>query len=440
MSNIPVTFRAKRAARIGLAAATALIFFTGCSAGGGGASASKSATISISMQQTDIEHGDPTTWAIIKGFEKKYPNVKVDLSGQPVAQHDQMIAVGAQSKTLPTIFWVNNADVGIKLASAGALLDLGPIVKKYNLGSKISHLALSAFKTPSGMQFGLPQSVLVTGLYYNKKILADNGLTVPKSFDDLLHIAEVLHGKGITTISNGANHSTFSIWSFLTMLSRFGYDHKIGAILKGTASFNDPDILKFYNHIQQLQKAGAFSPNVSTATYDQAVSDFSNGKAAFLDSGLWSASGLQKTPIGADVGFWAGPTFSDGVGDQNIVMNVVGAPLSVSAQVQKGSPEYDAAEKYLAYYYSDEGQQVFVNTGSGPVTNFTAKLPEGSSVFQSVLDATTGKPTPVKQPDQYLTSAAQNALYDSIYGVIEGQLTPQQAVDMGAKAIDGAGK
>ena len=392
------------------------------------------------MQQTDIQNGDPTTWAIVKDFKKKYPNIKIDLSGQPVAQHDQAIAVGAQSKTLPTIFWVNNADVGIKLTQIGALLDLGPIVKKYNLSSKISHTALAAFQTSSGMQFGLPQSGLVTGLYYNKKILSANGLQVPKTFDDLVNIAKVLSAKKITTISDGANQSTFSVWSFLTCLSRFGYDAKIGAILKGTASFNNPDFLKFYTHLQELQQAGAFSPNVSTKTYNQAVSDFSNGKSAFLDSGVWSAGGLQKTPIGADVGFWAGPTFADGVGDQNIVMNVVGAPLSVSSEVKPGTPEYSAVEAYMQYYFSDAGQQTFIDTGNIPLTNYTVKLPKSSSIFQAALDATANKPTPLKQPDQYLSSAAQNALYDSIYGVIEGALTPQQAVDLAAKAIDGTGK
>lgn len=395
--------------------------------------------ISVSMQQTDVEHGDPTTWTIVKKFQEKYPNIKVDLSGQPVAQHDQTIAAGAQSGTLPTIFWVNNSDTMRKLGKAGALLDLDPIVQKSGLAPKMSSTVLQEFKGEDGKQYGLPQSALVTGLYYNKKVLTDNGLEAPQTFDDLVQIAGVLHAKGITTIANGANQSTYSVWSFLTCLDRYGYDQKIDDILAGKASFNDPDIVRFYESVAKLQKAGAFASNVSSQTYNQAVSDFSSGKAAFLDSGVWAAAPLQKTSIASNIGFWPGPTFTDGVGPQDIVMNVVGAPFSVSGKVKQGTAQYDAVEKFFDFYYSDQGQQIFAETGQPPVTTYKAELPASASIFKAVLDATTGKPAPRRQPDQYLTSSAQNALYDSIYGVIEGQLSPTEAAATAAKAIDGAG-
>jgi len=263
---------------------------------------------------------------------------------------------------------------------------------------------------------------------------------VPTTFADLLHVATILHAKGITTISDGANQSAFSVWAFLTCLDRFGYDNQIQAIRTGSASFNNPNFLKFYTHLQELQKAGAFSSNVTTQTYDQAVADFSAGKAAFLDSGLWSSSALQQLPFAADIGFWNGPTFADGVGNQNIAMNVVGAPLSVSGSVKPGSSTYDAVEKFLAYYYSSAAQQTFVTDGQAPVTNFVGNVPASNAIFRSALGTIRGKTAPNRQPDQYLTSAAQNALYDSIYGVIEGQLSPQDAVKTAATAIDGSSK
>ena len=72
------------------------------------------------LTTADVKTGDPTTYALVQAFEQKYPNIKVNLSGQPVAQHDQTIDVGAQSHTLPDIFWVQSADTGAKLAQSGA--------------------------------------------------------------------------------------------------------------------------------------------------------------------------------------------------------------------------------------------------------------------------------------------------------------------------------
>ncbi len=416
------------------AASSAAVAPASSAAGGGSAASDISATISVSMQQTDIKTGDPTTYALVQAFEQKYPNIKVNLSGQPVAQHDQTIDVGAQSHTLPDIFWVQSADTGAKLAKSGALLDLTPILQSGGIADKIAPATLAEFKS-GNTQFGVPYQALVTGFYYNKKILADNGLQLPTTFDQLVHVATVLHQKGITTIANGANQSAFSVWAFLTCLDRFGYDAQIPGILAGTSSYNNPDFLKFYQALAQLQKAGAFSSNVSTETYNQAVADFSAGKAAFLDSGVWAASQLQSSPVGADVGFWIGPTFSNGVGPQNIAMNVVGAPMSASASLKPGTAKYQAVAAFFDFYYSDEGQQIFIANGQPPVTTLTAVVPAAQTVFNAVLTAIHGVPAPKAQPDQFLSTASQNAMYDSMYGVIEGQLTPQAAITLADTAI-----
>jgi len=411
------------------AAAAALL--AGCSGGASGGTT----TITLSMQQTDVKGGDPTTWAIVQAFEKKYPDIKVTVTGQPVAQHDQSITVAAQSHTLPDIFWLNNADFGRKLAKSNALLDLGPIVKAEGLDSKFPPQSLAAFQQ-GGTQFGLPYQALVTGFYVNKKILSDNGLTVPTTFDELLNVVKVLSAKGIVPIANGANQTAYSVWSFLTMLDRFGYDDKIDDILAGKAKYDNPDFLAYYQAIAELQKAGAFASNVATQNYDQAVTEFTNGKAAFLDSGVWAASAIQQSSVGTDTTFWAGPQFSNGVGKQDIVMNVVGAPLAASGQLKKGSAQYDGVQKFFGFYYGDAGQQIFADNGQPPVTDFSPTIPSSSTVLQAVLDTIKGKPTPRNQPDLYLTTAQQNAMYDSIYGVIEGQLSPKQAVDMVQTALD----
>ena len=129
------------------AASSAAVAPASSAAGGGSPASDISATISVSMQQTDIKTGDPTTYALVQAFEQKYPNIKVNLSGQPVAQHDQTIDVGAQSHTLPDIFWVQSADTGSKLAKSGALLDLTPILQSGGIADKIAPATLAEFKT-----------------------------------------------------------------------------------------------------------------------------------------------------------------------------------------------------------------------------------------------------------------------------------------------------
>jgi raffinose/stachyose/melibiose transport system substrate-binding protein len=285
----------------------------------------------------------------------------------------------------------------------------------------------------------VPYQGLLTGLWINKKILADNGLKQPTSFDELVSTVKALNAKGITTISDGANQSAFSVWSFLTMLDRFGFEDKVHGLLSGSTKYTNADFLKLYEHIDELRKAGAFPSNVSTQTYQQAVDQFTSGKAAMLDAGVWASSAIQSSALAGNVDFWKGPEFSDGVGKQNIIMNVASAPFAVSHKVGDDKAKLAAVTKFLSFYYSDKAQQILVDNGQPPVTTYQAQLDATKqSALKAALDATKadGVTSPQSQPDLLVPTPVANAMYDSIYGVIQGQLTPQAALDLVQKALD----
>jgi raffinose/stachyose/melibiose transport system substrate-binding protein len=285
----------------------------------------------------------------------------------------------------------------------------------------------------------VPYQGLLTGLWVNKKILADHGLQEPTTFEDLVAIAKKLKSEGIVTISDGANQSSFSVWSFLVWLDRFGFQDKIDGILDGSQKYDNADFVRMYQHIADLRDAGAFATNVSTQTYQQAVDQYLNGKAAMLDAGVWASSAIQDSSVAADTTFWNGATFSDGVGDQNIVMNVASAPLVVDHKVANDKSKLAAVKKFLDFYYSDQAQQLLVDNGQPPVTDYQPRIDATKqSVLKSALDVATDPnlTSPQSQPDLLVSTAVASAMYDSIYGVIEDQLTPEQAVALVQKAID----
>jgi raffinose/stachyose/melibiose transport system substrate-binding protein len=346
------------------------------------------------------------------------------------------MTIAAQSNTLPDMFWVYNS-LAQTMAKNGNLLDLTPILEQNGLQSKFPKSMLSGYHG-SGIQYGVPYQALVTGLYYNKKILAQYNLQLPTTFDDLLNVAKTLHSHGVTTISQGAKDSSFSVWAFLTMLDRFGWEQKQSGLLDGSVSYDNPDFARLYGHIQELAKAGAFPSNMSTQTYQQAVDTFNAGKAAFLDSGAWAAGAIQASAVGSDVGFWPGPTFSDGVGNQQLIMNAPSAPFVVSKAVGKNSKKLDAVTKFIQFYYSDAGQQILVDNAQTPVTNYQ---PTGAAVqkpvFASIVSAlhADGWTSPTAQPDLVVSAAASNALYESLYGVMEGVISPAKALSTVAPTI-----
>lgn len=425
----------RRLGTLALVAGTALAL-TACGAGTPAADPDAPVTLTFSIQVPDPETGAPQLWAAVKEFEKQNPNITIELTGEPVAEHLQKLQIAGQSDTLPDIFWIYDANAR-ELNDAGKLLDIRPILEDADVLQYYPETTVTGFSAGDVM-YGQPSSALLTGMWYNKRILDENGLDVPVTFDDLLDIASTLSAKGITTISNGANQATFSCWSFLRDLSNFGWDDKVAGLLDGSISYNNPDFAKLYEHIAELRDAGAFADNVSTTTYDQLVARFTSGEAAFVDGGIWMAGQIQASDFADDAGFWIGPEFSDGVGDQKIVMNVPAAPYAYSAKSAEDPNKLAAMSKWIVFWAGQEAAQIQVDGALPPSTTWDVTIPDDQSVFKRALETAfaEGNHAPVNQPDLMVSTAVATAMYDSIYGVIQGQFTPDEAMDHVQEALD----
>lgn len=430
-SRRPRTIRAtRRLVTSALAMALAATVMTACGAGSTAGDASAEGLITLSMQNPDVKAQDPATYEVVDAFNAQHPTMKINLVGQPVEQHQQQMTIAAQSNTLPDVFWVHDS-LARKMVKDDDLLDLAPILAEKNLNAKFSPSMLSGF-TQEQIQYGVPYQALVTGFYYNKDILRKHGIPVPVTFDDLLAAVKKLKAAGVVPIAQGANNSSYSVWAFLTMLDRFGYEQKYQAILNKKLRYDNPDFLRLYEHIEELAAAGAFPSNMTTQTYVQAVASFTSGQAAFVDAGVWEAAKIQKSPIGDQVGFWAGPTFSDGVGNQKLAMNAPSAPFVVSAAVEKDPKKYAAVKAFLHFYYGDEGQQILVDNAQPPVTTYEPSVDAAKDpVFSNVLKeaAKPGWTSPKAQPDLVVPAETASAMYDSFYGVMSGALSPREAVE-----------
>lgn len=398
--------------------------------------AATSVSFRLSTQDADTKTQDPEIWGVVQAFEAQHPNIHINVEGQPVAQHEQKMQIGAQTNTLPDVFFVLNS-LAQEMQKQNKLLDLGPVLNANGLRSRFTPTLLSPYKQ-NGVQYGLPQGTLVTGFFYNKAIFAKYQVKLPKTFNDLLAAAKVFSSHGVTTIAQGANQSDFSVWGFLTWLDRYGFEQKQAGLLKGKISYSNPDFVRMYTHLQELQKAGAFPSNITTQTYTQAVQSFIDGKAAMVDTGIWDSGKFDQSSIAKSVGFWPGPTFSDGVGKQQLVMDVASAPWVVSAAVKKDPAKYAAVSSFLDFYYSDAAGAIFAKNGDVPPDKYKPKVSASTEpAFAAAIAAlhVPGWSSPTNQPDLVVSPAAQQAMDSSFTGVMEGALSPSDATNTVQKAL-----
>ena len=389
------------------------------------------------MQNPDVETADPATWAIIEAFEKANPDIKVTVSGEAVAEHLQKLSIAAQSDTLPDIFWVYKSTAE-EMQEAGKLLDLAPVLDELGLTDSFPESTIANFSAGEVI-YGVPVQGLLTGLWVNKKILADNGVEMPVTFDDLLNAAETLSAKGITTISNGANQSSFSVWSFLSISTASATRRRSMGILDGSERYANDDFLRLYEHIAELRDAGAFASNVSTQTYQQAVDQFTAAtpRCSTPASGHPAPSRSRRRTrhrILDRPAVRRRRRRAEHHHERRIRARSRWAPRS-----RMTTNKLDAVTKFLAFYYGDEAQQILVDNGQPPVTTYEPEVdPAKQSALKAALDAATadGVTSPQSQPDLLVPTPVANAMYDSIYGVIQDQLTPEAALELVQKALD----
>lgn len=413
-----------------------LSVLTGCQSGTNTSKTSsenEKTTIDFAIHVANPEKNEKAFYEVVKAFEEEHSEIDVNITGKETNEHVKNIKMMSQSNTLPDLFWILPATAE-ELYDTGQLADLTEFLdetEEIRSSFEGKESMINPF-AKDGIQYGLPYQPLVTGFFYNKALFDQYEVEVPETFDDLIKVAKVFDANGVTTIAKGAKDD-FSVWAFMTMLSRYGYFDKIDAILKGEESFVNEDFINYYTRISELREAGAFSENVSTQNSFQASQQFMSGDAAMLDGGSFYIAQIEESEVAEDTEFWWGPTFKDGVGNQKLSSIVPSAPIVASKKAFEDEDKKEAILEFFKFYYSDKGVQLMVDNKIPPITDLQAEVDSKQDpVFASVIEAM-NEPDWVSQenqPDLVLPSSVMNALYDSIYGVIIGTYTPEEAAQV----------
>ncbi len=385
--------------------------------------------ITYGAHVANMAEQEPATYAVIEKFMEENPNITVEINGADTDEHVKRMKMAAQSGTLPDIFWLLPAP-SLEMWDAGLLLDFNDyFAASPGVEAKIGEQMRAMSPVDDGV-FGLSYQKLVTGMWYNKALFAEYNVPEPvngTTYEEFLKMVDTFSANGVTTVAKGAK-DPFSCWNFLLGWARYGYFDKIDAIFAGDESFVNDDFIHYFEKIDEMREHGAFPGNIATMDYFQAGNMFVNGEAAMMDSGAWDTAKYDEA-LGEDVGFWWGPVFPDGVGDQQLSMQAPTNNIRVSKAVMDDEAKKAAVYSFLDYFYSEEADQIRIEHGSVPLAN-PGDTSTVSPAFKAVLEsmADSAWPSVPDQADLIVSEPVQVAMYDAIYGVMVGTYTPEQAL------------
>jgi multiple sugar transport system substrate-binding protein len=359
---------------------------------------------------------------IIKGFNAKYPNIKVELQIEAWDGFTDKVQARIQANDAPDILNDNNFS---ESAQSGLLYPITDVMSPETLATIEPALNKNG-QGPDGTQWAAPDIATARLLAYNTDLFKAAGITAaPTTWDEMLADAQKLSTNGVAGYGmplgkeEAQSESTVWVWGA-------GGTWVDGEKLKA----NTPAAIEGFTEMKKFIDAKATQPNVGSSNR-QAVADlFNQGKVAMFVS----HPGLTSTTLKdfKNIKFDLAPIPSkDGKG---VAYGVTDFILAFN---NKDDARKAATKAFLDYFYSPDVYAPWAKaTGLLPVTTTaiaeaTKDQPQNAKFLEALK---TVQFTPSGNPQW---TALQNAL-QSTAGQIESK-SPQEVLDTIQAQLDAAG-
>jgi raffinose/stachyose/melibiose transport system substrate-binding protein len=295
----------------------------------------------------------------------------------PQASLDQKLQLLAGQNALPAMFAAGNAPATTKtLVKAGDVVNFQSELTKLGVISDVEPAAISTIQNLYGGFYVLPDEFNIEGIFYNKKIFAQRGISVPQTWAQLVADAATLQAKGIQPFSASGQQG----WPITRLISGYLYRSvgldALSAVAGGTAKLTDPKYVAAAQAIASLGAKGYFGKGVESIDYDTSINTFLTGKAAMLYMGSWVLANIDDPSadtVGAsNIGFMPFPSVTGGSGSSAQYPANVGLPFTFNAKTL--GPKTAAWLKCIVANY---GSGVLKNYGS--YSGFTGAPASGLS-------------------------------------------------------------
>ncbi|MHA6529887.1 ABC transporter substrate-binding protein [Paenibacillus sp. BAC0078] len=319
-----------------------------------------------------------------------------------------------------------------ELVNAGLLVDMKKFLKDEGLYDKFYEPALKYQELPDGSLYLLPMEYHMEMTWYNKKIFADNNLTVPKTLDDLLAVSKALKDKGITPIAvDGVD-----VWPVLRYAAMYPFrttgNQFIRDLSQGKAKMSDAAGMQAANFASQIGKY--FQDGFATTDYTTAKNLFLNGQAAMYNMGTWEIPSFveDSLPEGlkGNVDYFYLPTTSNAVTPDNEFFGNSGIGLGASAKTFDGLPK-----EFLSYVLKNYSDVYVAKQQMSPLKFTIADESKFSALFLRIKKDMDNYGSEFAKPwDTLLDPNTNSVMSDLITKLTMGFMTPEDF----AKQIDEA--
>ncbi|WP_327371148.1 sugar ABC transporter substrate-binding protein [Streptomyces sp. NBC_01217] len=402
-----------------LLGAIALTLTAGGCGGGPGAGPATEKVTSITALDYYTDATEHAQWDKRLNACGRTAGVKVEQSSVPGASLIPKTLQRASSRTLPDLLMLDNPDLQ-QIAQTGALTPLD----QYGIDSSGFAEGILSAGTYKGKVYGLAPTASTIALFYNKDMLSEAGVAVPKTWDELKAAAAELTGPGRYGMAVDANATFEGTWQFLPFLWSNGGDEK---------HLDTPQAAQALQLWVDLVKSGSMSKSVLNWTQADVHDQFTAGRTAIMVNGPWRISALNKDK-NLHWGVAPIPVRQKG---QTLVTPLGGevwtVPQTASKARQKKAAQVLACLNDSTHMLALAEQNFTVPSRAPVASRFAERVPSMHAFVDSVEGARdrTGE-LGVEWP------GAATAIYTAIQSALTGEQTPEEALKHAQQMANGA--
>lgn len=402
----------------------------GCSdpaAGGGGDN--DAAPESWPAQDADLTGTTLTIWAaqnsntvpetVVAGFEELTgADVEIVTIPDPYEQGIQTKVATGDKPDLA--FWQPTASMLTAINAPANLqpLDGAPFVDAYSNG-----LADMTGVLDDTRYAALISSPAVEGVYYNKEVLAEHGITeTPANWDEFVELGRTLKDEDQTAFYEMAGDKWATQWWVQVQLADAAADGLWDRVNTGEEKFTDPTIQDAVTTYQDLIDEGLFNDDIKTATFEDQADALLTGEAAMVvqvNSFFGQLQALADSDeLDEKIGFFP-------ISPSGNVGTFIPDQSNALVAFQTGDAEREAAARQLLSYWLGDGYADFVADQQTISLQDGVATPDG--VPQALLDVHASLADSVGS--MQALAVANPDLYLYLADMIQGTTTPEEVAE-----------
>lgn len=285
--------------------------------------------------------------------------------------------------------------------------------------------------------YGIPSYGWFSGLWYNKALFEENGITeLPKTFDEFVKVCDTFAENDVKPLGFGLADGDTALHSVLGYLENSFYHNNeenpdgIDFDVKfanGEKTMNgnlNPYVEKWATLIEK----GYINAEMLGLSNEQALSDFVSGKTAMFNGGPWQYTNLQE----AGMEFGMMPHLSETDGDRYMI----GGP-AVNFGVNVNSKNQEGAMAVLEALSSVSVQQAFVDANEGGFSYREGVEAEMPAEYDDVKDIINSGNIACTW-DRWSVNMPSQSLFDEARAQLQGLVTGDLSVEDYLQSLDDA--